>query len=277
MDGKLLVGIDGSDAATHALGWAAGLVTVLSAGLVIATVYVADPTDVRSWDEAHQRAAERLEQWSEPARVAGLPYEPVLLDGEPGPALLQAADDRDVGLIVVSRRGRTGVDALVTGSTADYVSHHASRPLAIVPPEGPGSSPTHVLVALNGTPDSGAAASWAARLAAGLAARTTAVYMPPVPEIFGSLTPAQRAVADEALTERWAAPLRAAGLAPECRVLEGRHVADALLECAREVGADLIVAGTRRIAGLRPIRLGGVTMELLHRSPVPVIVVPPAP
>jgi len=57
-------------------------------------------------------------------------------------------------------------------------------------------------------------------------------------------------------------------------VLESIHPADARTELA-ERSADLIVAGTRAVGLLRPIRLGGVTMALLHHSDVAVIAVPP--
>jgi nucleotide-binding universal stress UspA family protein len=273
-----LVGVDGSDPAAAALSWASGLAGYPATDrLIIATVYVADPTDTRGWDQAHDRARERLEQWCQPARDHGVGYEAILLDGESGPALLAVATERDPDLIVVSRRGCGGFDALVAGSTADYLAHHTRRPLAIVPPEGADSPPAHLLIAVDGSSGSAAAATWAAQLATRLQARVTVAYASVPPEIFGRPPAGQRAAAEETLTDHWAAPLRQAGLEPDCKVVESRHPADALIELARDANADLIVAGTRAVWGLRRIRLGGVTMQLLHHSAVPVVVVPPRP
>jgi nucleotide-binding universal stress UspA family protein len=274
----VLVGVDGSRASSLALLWAAGLARGLGIEkLVIATVYVADPLDNQGWDDAHTRAGERLEDWCGPARNVGVSYEPVVLDGESGPALLAAATDRTAELTVVSRRGCGGFDALAAGSTADYLAHHTRRPLAVVPPQGATSPPTHVLVALDGSAGATAAATWAAAAAATLHARVSAAYVPAVPEIFGRLTRHQRAQAEEALTGHWVLALRDAGLAPECHVVDSIHPADALMELAEDGGADLIIAGSRAVGGLRRIRLGGVTMALLHHSDVPVIAVPPEP
>jgi nucleotide-binding universal stress UspA family protein len=48
-----LIGVDGSKAAAQALSWACGLAEFLASDrLIIATVYVADPTDTSSWDQA---------------------------------------------------------------------------------------------------------------------------------------------------------------------------------------------------------------------------------
>ncbi len=272
----LLVGVDGSQAASLALTWAAGLADRLGAEpLVVVTVYVADPLDPRGWDDAHKRALQLLDDWCGPARNLGIPYQPVLLDGESGPAILEEANERAADLIVVSRRGRGGFDALVAGSTADYLAHHTGRPLAVVPPQGATTPPEHLLVALDGSQGAHAAAAWAALIGAELKARVTAAYVPAVPDVIGRLTREQRARAERALTEDWVRPLRDAGLATDCHVLQHQHPADALMQLADDQGVDLIVTGTRAIEGLRRVRLGGVTMQLLHHSDVPVIAVPP--
>ena len=41
------------------------------------------------------------------------------------------------------------------------------------------------------------------------------------------------------------------------------------------MNADAIVIGTRDFSGYRFLRLGGVTMALVHHSDRPVIIVPP--
>lgn len=50
-----------------------------------------------------------------------------------------------------------------------------------------------------------------------------------------------------------------------------------IADIAREVGADLIVVGTRGHSGLAGVMLGSVTQRLLHVAPCPVLAVPPAP
>jgi nucleotide-binding universal stress UspA family protein len=54
-----------------------------------------------------------------------------------------------------------------------------------------------------------------------------------------------------------------------------RGAADAIVKLAREVGADLIVAGTRGNSPLARLLVGGVTRRLLELAPCPVLAVPP--
>lgn len=59
-------------------------------------------------------------------------------------------------------------------------------------------------------------------------------------------------------------------------VRDGEDPTDTLLVAAGDHRADLIVVGAPAVGGVRPIRLGGVPLHLLHRSDRPVLVVPHA-
>jgi nucleotide-binding universal stress UspA family protein len=66
--------------------------------------------------------------------------------------------------------------------------------------------------------------------------------------------------------------LRAAGVTAngQIREADGGHVAQAILDAAREAGARFIVVSSVR----RPVPIGSVAQQLLHRAQVPVVVVP---
>lgn len=58
-------------------------------------------------------------------------------------------------------------------------------------------------------------------------------------------------------------------------VMVGEKVADAILDCAKEYGSDLIIMGTLGHSAIRRLVLGSKTAEVIGRATVPVMVTPP--
>jgi nucleotide-binding universal stress UspA family protein len=69
------------------------------------------------------------------------------------------------------------------------------------------------------------------------------------------------------------ADLEAEGIDVEVRAESGKP-ADAVLGVAKEVDADLIVLGTVGENAITGAILGSVVLRLLHRSPIPLLIVP---
>lgn len=65
-------------------------------------------------------------------RRAGVNVSFLVWQGEPGPALVEAAASEEVDLIVVGSRGRNRVERFVLGSVSDHVVRHATCPVLIV-------------------------------------------------------------------------------------------------------------------------------------------------
>ncbi len=55
----------------------------------------------------------------------------------------------------------------------------------------------------------------------------------------------------------------------------GDQVARVIVNTAKENGADLIITGTRKLAGLSRVLLGSVSTEIIKLSEVPTLVAPP--
>jgi nucleotide-binding universal stress UspA family protein len=75
------------------------------------------------------------------------------------------------------------------------------------------------------------------------------------------------------LAGEWSEPLRVAGVTFETRVLVGR-AADAILHCAEDEDAALIVLGMTNRGTLFELMAGGTTERLLHYAHRPVVAVP---
>jgi nucleotide-binding universal stress UspA family protein len=79
----------------------------------------------------------------------------------------------------------------------------------------------------------------------------------------------------EAKVKRQAAELAASGIAASVKIMEGHAPVAALIaEVAQDIGADLVVVGTRGHTPLGGLLVGSVTTRLLHTLHCPVLAVP---
>jgi nucleotide-binding universal stress UspA family protein len=66
------------------------------------------------------------------AREAGFDAEPAVQHGAPvWQRIVEAADQRDAGIVVMGSHGRTGIPRALIGSVADAVASHSNRPVLI--------------------------------------------------------------------------------------------------------------------------------------------------
>ena len=137
----VVVGVDGSEASSAALRWAADEARLRGATLKVVEAwhvpsvgygaYVALPPDSFE-DWAKQTSASLEEQLT---KVLGEEPGPSVvrevLEGPAAKAILEAATGAE--LVVVGSRGRGGFSGLLLGSVSAQVAHHARCPVTIVP------------------------------------------------------------------------------------------------------------------------------------------------
>jgi nucleotide-binding universal stress UspA family protein len=134
-----------------------------------------------------------------------------------------------------------------------------------------------IVVGVDGSQCSDAAVARAVELAAGLGDTLVIVYAvePPVRGVGDEWQESQTAL--EALgapiVEQAVARARAAGVTAEATLVPKRP-AEALVAVAEERSARLIVVGTASERPLTGVILGSVPHKLVHRSSIPVLVVP---
>ena len=214
----------------------------------------------------------------------GRRVESAVLRGHPGAAVRAEAERIDAELIVMGSRGHGVIRSALLGSVSTEVSSqaHCSVLVARAP------SVSHVLLASDGTatsePAVEAVASWP--IVRGMPVDVVSVSQPISSLVgvgaggFGSAAWAELEIqlADERLathrevarvaTER----LRAAGVEARARVATG-NPAQEILELAREIGADLIITGSRRSSTGFPGALGSVARNVIQHAGASVLVV----
>ena len=78
--------------------------------------------DTRSW----------LQEYCQEASAKGVSAELIHLIGDPGAEICEAARNHQVDLIMMGRRGRSGLTETVLGSISNYVIHHAPCAVLVV-------------------------------------------------------------------------------------------------------------------------------------------------
>ncbi len=133
---RILLATDLSDASEGATEQAISLARDLRAELLV--VSVIDPASHQQGPalarmDQRRRAREGAAQAVVlEGRRSGVNVGFLVWDGEPGPAIIEAAASEAADLIVVGPRGRSRVERLVLGSVSDHVVRHATCPVLIV-------------------------------------------------------------------------------------------------------------------------------------------------
>ena len=243
---RILYGTDGTERAARSAHVATGLANAGKAELIVAHVWERP-------DGADQVLAKALAD----AEAAGVKR----LEGElhggrpPADVMIELAESRDVGLIVVSG-GRSSISL---GPTADRLSHHAPRDLLIVMnaergvtlEDGSERLYRRVLIATDGS----ATADRAARKGYDLAESVGA----PVTLVFVGHPATGRLVTEDT------AAVYGVGVETDVVMKQG-DPSEGIVEAAHEVDADLVVVGNKGMQGAKRFFLNPVPEKVLDLS-----------
>ena len=145
--GRIVVGVDGSEAGTDALRWAVGEAEMRAASLQIVHAWQIPYAESSGFTgisivpaDLEECARQELEGAVSDVDLTRLatPAEVVLVHRSPAIGLVEAAKGAD--LLVVGTRGRGGFAGLLLGSVSQQVAHHAPCPVVIVPHQTTASS-----------------------------------------------------------------------------------------------------------------------------------------
>jgi universal stress protein A len=135
-----LVPIDFSEYAEQALEYAIALADKLQARLTLLHVIhdlpigagdMASALPYEYMQEIEAGVQQSMEELLDRARDAGLEGDVVIVHGVPFQAILDAAEDRNVDLIIMGTHGRTGLPHALMGSVAEKVVRLASCPVLV--------------------------------------------------------------------------------------------------------------------------------------------------
>jgi nucleotide-binding universal stress UspA family protein len=293
---KILLASDVSEDAQRAVEMAIGLCATLGSELHVAYVaheqpYLPTYYDLRHQeDEARFRAeAERtLEESANRVRKAGgTVAESHLGVGDAAKEIVELAEELGVGLVVLGSNGRGRIRRTSMGSVSTSVLRHAHCSVLIARGNGPGRGhaypPGKILVATDGSEEASAAARVAGEIARATGSEAHLVYAMQEERYRPHLGPEvwegweegfeHAKLSARSWVEERAEHMRSDGAkSAESHLLLERPDA-AIAWLAEEIGAGLVVVGSRGLGGMKRTLIGSVSDSVARHAHCPVLVV----
>lgn len=291
---KILVSLDCSALAEVALPYAEELAGRL--GSEVDLVYVSelaeDPNQRVHQFYLEKRAEttkESARRYIEKGRRRVIKVKSTILVGNPAEKIVEYADEKDIGLIVMATHGQSGIRRWALGSVADKVVRATTRPVALI--RAKGARPdvrekgilNKALVPLDGSREGEAAVPYIAELASKLKAEVVLFQvLPPgyytttaegynyiiYPE---NLMASDKAHAKDYL-EKVGARLKRKGVTVKSEVRFG-NAAEEIIRLADEINADLVAMSTHGRSGVGRWVFGSVADRVLHEGNTPLLLV----
>jgi nucleotide-binding universal stress UspA family protein len=283
---KILLSTDGSEHSEGAVREAIKLAKKCGSKLTVLSVVDTNPEfDTIAPQIVEKKAKEvrsNLDAVQARAKKEGVDCDTTVREGEDSyKYIVDEAVKNKSSMIVMGRRGRTGLKRLMMGSVTARVIGHAPCNVLVVP-RAAQLQFANIVVATDGSRYSVAAASEAI----GLAKRNGSVLtvLSVVPSEISTpvdidFTVSQRELIAEKEMQEAEKNVRAVkeaaqkeNVSVKAYIMSGKP-ADAVIETAKEKGADLIVLGSHGRTGLERLLMGSVAERVIVLASCPVLVV----
>ena len=135
--GRILVPVDGSAGSERGMAWADAVADITGAEVIVAVAFnppmairrrgilQTEHLQVEMEEDAKELASEATQLFLDRGRRARA----IVVRGDPATAILEVAEDEDVDLIVMGRRGLGRLKGALVGSVSEKVTRHATMPV----------------------------------------------------------------------------------------------------------------------------------------------------
>jgi nucleotide-binding universal stress UspA family protein len=270
---RLLVAVDGSECARRASKYGLELAARYDAAVDVVVVSGGDGTGREIVDSVTEMAAD-----------VGVAVDADVLEGKPARSIAARAAERDADLVVMGRRGRTGVRERLLGSITERVLRRSDPPVLTVAGEGvestTGTTYEDVLVTTDGSDLAAEAGPYAVDVARRFDASLhvlNAVDVQAEAGVFdaggvdGEYVERLESRGEAAVSDLLSA-VETADLDVREAVVRG-HAPDVIADYADEHDVDLVVMSSEGQSNLAGQQLGTVAGRVLRTADQPVLVV----
>lgn len=294
---RILFATDFSLGALPARAYAAYWASTFGAELKVVHVFEAYPVleaypmapnpmaDTPVIKSIQNEVSRRLDQLANELGRCGVRASSMQVHGVPSEEVIKEAGADGTDLIVLGTQGRTGLEHILIGSTAERVVKGAPCPVmtvrsALVPPSHDRPiAIKHILVPIDFSDCSLDALEYAILLAKHFEASVTILHVLEWASVGLDFSVVDLAEGTRVRKETetrlldLAAMIRAQDLSVATVIRGGGAPADFVLECAGERGADLIIMGTHGRRGLSRLFIGSEAEGVLRQAACPVITI----
>jgi nucleotide-binding universal stress UspA family protein len=224
-------------------------------------------------EQAVTREQENLSKCLGPV-LDGKPFKRIVVKGNPASEILRIAREENIDLIVMPTHGYGAFEKFMLGSVTAKILHQSTCPVwtgAHLKDVPVGQfAIRNVLCAVDFGPLSSKAIRWAHEAATEFGAKLALAHVMPSMEIYGP--GGYHVLADMKNELVSSAKAQIAQIQQEMGIHAGvfigsGNVAKVMGQAAKETKADLIVVGSRSLAG----RFGDIGYGIIRESPVPVV------
>ena len=264
---KLLVTTDGSEYSEGAVREAIGLSKTCKSSLCVVAVIEAN-TEFEALapdlvEKAEVETKALLESVKAKAAAEGVDCETVAHTGEdPYKFIVEEAAKKQSEMIIMGRRGRTGIKRLMMGSTTAKVIGHAPCKVMVVP-KAAKVGYTNILIATDGSKYSEAATADAISIAKKCGSKVAVI------SVAGSDKVMELAKKNVEKVKEFGGK---EGITVETMTAVGNPY-ESIVEAASKMKADLIVVGSHGKGGLERMMMGSVTERVVGHADCAVLVV----
>jgi len=291
---RILVPLDGSELAQIALPYAEKLAGVLGSQLIL--IYVSESVDDQYHHMHHylqqmvEAAKQNAERYLDKQEGRTIKVDSVILAGDPAEEIVKYAGKEDIGLIVMSTHGRSGIKRWAMGSVVDKVLRATRQPLALV--RAKGARPdmlgernilSKILVTLDGSKESEAVIPYIEELASKLKAEVILLQViAPDYHIYAAGGPEYGVYAEQQMEsmkksardylEEIITRLKQREVTAKAEIMLGT-VAETIINFADQTNAGLVAMTTHGRSGVSRWAFGSVAERVLRAGNTPLLLV----
>lgn len=267
---NILLATDGSEFSQGAVDGAISLAQSCSSRLVAMGVVEVNDEFASEAPQLVEKQEQELKGYLDSIKAgadeAGVNCELVTHEGELAwRFIVDEAVNQKAELIVMGRRGRTGLAKMAMGSVTAHVIGHAPCGVMVVP-RGASTACQNILVATDGSEHSANAIDEAIAMARNCGGSITVISVVPSEDGLPGAEELVKAVSDRAAAE---------GITASVRTPVGKAYQQ-IVATAQDEGLDLIVMGTRGRTGIAKLLMGSVADRVVGLATCAVLVAPSA-